>query len=132
MKKVLTENWFKTYFKLYHLSIWRCWTVWKCRPFNGVPLHCATPIVTQGVGIFLSHPKDLPVESSFLTSNAYRRPNLIQTPKEPYWKQWLYFNCLYVLCSYWKQWLYFNCLYVLCSNEIKLTPPKKLSQPSEI
>ena len=52
MKKGLTENWFKTYFKLYHLFIWRCWTVWKCRPFNGVPLHCATPIVTQGVGIF--------------------------------------------------------------------------------
>ena len=51
--------------------------------------------------VFLSHPKDHPppVASSCLTSIAYRRPNLNQAPKEPYWKQWLHFNCLYVLCS---------------------------------
>ena len=47
-----------------------------------------SPIVTHGVGIFfLSHPNDLPVESSCLTSIAYRRPNLLRKPKEPYAKQ---------------------------------------------
>ena len=47
-----------------------------------------SPIVTHGVGIFFYLiPMTSPVESSCLTSIAYRIPNLLRKPKEPYAKQ---------------------------------------------